>query len=60
MQVKFTFILQPYWLSSADNYLADLLSRGKLDEFLAGVKLSDLISPAFALCGCEEGERSWL
>jgi hypothetical protein len=29
LQVKFTFILQPYWLSSADNFLADALSRGK-------------------------------
>jgi Rrf2 family protein len=42
--------------------IVDPLNRvqRKLDEFLANVKLSDLISPSFALCGCEEGDRSWL
>ena len=34
LQVKFTFILQPYWISSADNYLADELSRGRVAVFL--------------------------
>jgi hypothetical protein len=45
LQVKFTFILQPYWLSSADNFLADALSRGKIDEFLAELEGSGFLAP---------------
>ena len=49
LQVKFTFILQPYWLSSADNFLADALSRGKLDEFLAAIADSGFLIPGAVL-----------
>ena len=49
LQVKGTFILQPYWLSSAANYLADCLSRGKVAEFLAAVPQSDFLMPGAVL-----------
>ena len=33
-QILKGYILQPYWLSSEDNYLADHLSRGRVQAFL--------------------------
>jgi len=49
LQVKFTFIISPYWLSSADNYLADLLSRGKIEEFLDVIRGSGFLAPGAVL-----------
>ena len=49
LQVKGTFILQPYWLSSAANYLADALSRGKVEEFLAAIHQSKFLMPGAVL-----------
>ena len=37
LQTKYTFILSTFWLSSADNFLADDLSRGRVDHFFARV-----------------------
>ena len=35
IQIKEEFIIEPYWLSSEDNYLADDLSRGRPGAFFA-------------------------
>ena len=35
IQIKYEFILEPYWLSSEDNYLTDDLSRGRPGAFFA-------------------------
>ena len=34
LQVKFGFILSPFWISTVDNFLADHLSRGREELFL--------------------------
>ena len=34
LQVKFNFIIEPYWISTVDNDLADDLSRGLVSKFL--------------------------
>ena len=38
LQVEYEFILEYKWISSEDNYLADHLSRGRLQEFLEAVE----------------------
>ena len=38
LQVEYEFILEYKWISSEDNYLADHLSRGRLQEFLGAVE----------------------
>ena len=40
LQVRYGFVLQPFWLCSEDNYLADDLSRGRIESFLARVHAS--------------------
>ena len=37
LQVKYTFILDSFWLSTHANFLADDLSRGRIDHFFARV-----------------------
>ena len=49
LQVKYGFVLQPYWLSSEDNYLADHLSRGRVAEFLELVGDAGFLRPAAVL-----------
>ena len=47
VQIKHSFILQPYWISSKDNYLADDLSRDREQSFLD--KAYDFVSSGFPL-----------
>ena len=44
LQVKFDFILSPFWISSEDNYLSDHLSRDREFAFLALVHTVDFLS----------------
>ena len=40
LQLRFSFVLEMFWLSSEDNLLADLLSRDRLEEFWHHVSAS--------------------
>jgi hypothetical protein len=44
LQVKYGFILAPFRISSADNYLADALSRDGEDMFLSLVHVDEFLS----------------
>ena len=44
LQVKFDFILSPFWISSEDNYLSDHLSRDREVAFLILVHTVDFLS----------------
>ena len=37
LQIKYNFVLQPYWISTTDNLLADHLSRDREADFLSDV-----------------------
>ena len=45
LQIRYAFVLQPFWLSSEDNFLADDLSRGRVDSFLARVHEPGYLAP---------------
>ena len=45
LQVRHTFILQMFWLSTHDNFLADHLSRDRHEEFLQEVPSAGLLRP---------------
>jgi len=45
MQVRGQFIVEPFWLSTLDNYLADDLSRNREAEFLARLPDSHFLLP---------------
>ena len=49
-QIMKGYILQPYWLSSEDNYLADHLSRGRVQAFLDALPGSGLVSVSKYAC----------
>lgn len=43
LQIKFVFVMQPYYISSGDNYLADSLSRFEVSDFLAQIYSSGFL-----------------
>ena len=45
LQVDYDFVLSYAWISTHDNYLADHLSRGRVDVFLQQVHTSGLLAP---------------
>jgi len=45
LQVEYDFVLSYAWISTHDNYLADHLSRGRIDEFLQQVHSSGQLAP---------------
>ena len=47
-QTRYSFILQPYWLSTTDNWLADCLSRNKIELFLRDLEASGFLDVPFA------------
>ena len=48
-QVEYEFVLFYKWISTDDNYLADHLSRGRIDDFLQDVELSGQLVPGACL-----------
>lgn len=48
LQIQHGFILQPFWISTDDNYLADHLSRGREAEFLAALPASEFLVVPFS------------
>jgi hypothetical protein len=56
VQIKNTFILQSYWISTHDNYLADHLSRDRESDFLA--QASDFVLPDFPLSRHSDAGRT--
>eukprot|EP00966_Prymnesium_polylepis_P049066 1135353-Prymnesium_polylepis.2 len=44
-QVEYDFVLFYKWISTLDNYLADHLSRGRVDDFLREVQSSGQLAP---------------
>jgi len=57
LQCKGNFILDPYWLSSEDNYLSDHLSRGREEHFLREVHSSGFLSPGSSVTRLEGAGR---
>ena len=49
LQVEYDFVLSYAWISTHDNYLADHLSRGRVDEFLLHVHSSGQLAPGAEL-----------
>ena len=49
LQVEYEFVLIYKWISSEDNYLADHLSRGRVDAFLDNVMGSGQLAPGSTL-----------
>ena len=49
-QILKGYILQPYWLSSEDNYLADHLSRGRVQAFLEALPGSGFLRVSLPDC----------
>ena len=45
LQVEYDFVIEYRWISTYDNYLADHLSRGRIDEFLSQVESSGQLAP---------------
>ena len=45
LQVEYDFVLEYKWISTHDNYLADHLSRGRIDDFLSQVESSGQLAP---------------
>ena len=43
LQVKYEFVLAPFWISTVDNSLSDHLSRGREQAFLHGVHSSEFL-----------------
>ena len=43
LQVKYEFVLAPFWISTVDNWLSDHLSRGRELAFLHGVHTSEFL-----------------
>ena len=43
LQLKYNFVVESYWISSEDNYLADDLSRGRLGAFFARLQGSGFL-----------------
>lgn len=49
LQIAFDFVLDTFWISTSDNYLADHLSRDREEEFLAGVGQAGFVRPGSPL-----------
>jgi hypothetical protein len=47
-QIKYSFILQTYWISTHDNFLADSLSRLRIDLFWEQLKASSFLKVPFS------------
>ena len=45
LQVEYDFVLFYAWISTQDNYLADHLSRGRVDDLLNQVQSSGQLAP---------------
>ena len=58
LQVRYVFILQPFWISTHDNYLADDLSRDREDQFLGRVADAGLLQPGAQLQRHPEAGRT--
>lgn len=56
LQLQHEFILQPYWIPSADNYLADALSRNREEEFL--FRAYDFVEAGARLLRCADAGRT--
>ena len=58
LQVRHVFILQPFWISTHDNYLADDLSRDREGQFLERVAHAGLLQPGVQLQRHPEAGRT--
>ena len=57
LQIRFDFVLNPFWISTTDNWLADHLSRNREGEFLAGVRDSGFLQGDASLSRAADAGR---
>ena len=48
LQIRYGFVLQPFWIATEDNFLADHLSRGRVAAFLAALPTADFLVVPFS------------
>ena len=58
LQIRYSFIILPFYIPTDENYLADHLSRGRVAEFLRAVPTSDFISSDIFLFCCPDAGRT--
>ena len=58
LQIRYSFIVLPFYIPTDENYLADHLSRGRLSEFLRAVPSSGFIPSNVYLFCCPDAGRT--
>ena len=48
LQIRYGFVLQPFWIATEDNFLADHLSRGRVAAFLAALPTANFLVVPFS------------